>query len=119
MLADLPVDASGPTLLPALIGAGVVLLLVAVAVFGYWGLFDPPKWVRAVGRLLYRPRRRHRWYRRNQLRPVRPVARVELEADPVQLLPVGEPLAIESSPRPYRYASRAQHKEPLAEELTW
>lgn len=122
MLADrIPADAHGASLLPVLIGGGVALLLVAVAVTGYWGLFDPPKWVRVVGRLLYRPRRRHRWWRRNQLRPVRSVARVDLPDDAVQLIPVAEPLALESAPAdviegPYPwFAGREfQHREEVS-----
>lgn len=123
MLADRPsgVDQFMPLWYWIAFAVVVVLLLISVA--SWWGIFGAPRWVRGLARWLYRPKRRHRWYRRNQLRPARPVARCELDDVPVQLLPVGQPLAIEASPssgpRPYRYASRAQHKEPLAEELTW
>lgn len=98
MLADRPegVDQGMPVYLWA--GVGAVVLLLVVLTAGYWGLFGGPRWVRLLARWLYRPKRRHRWYRRNQLRPVRPVARVDLEDDAVQLLPVGAPLALEASP---------------------
>jgi hypothetical protein len=83
-------------LMPGYLWAGVaaVALLLVVLTAGYWGMFGGPRWIRALARQLYRPKGRHRWHRRNQLRPVRPVTRVDLD-DAVQLLPVDAPLALE------------------------
>jgi hypothetical protein len=117
VLADRPegVDQVMPVYLWADIGAAVLLLLVLIA--GYWWMFGLP-----CRKSKYQGRRRVDPRIPDQLRPAAllPASTLPpLPCDDVEVLPVGAPLALEAAPRPYRYASRAQHKEPLAEELTW
>lgn len=96
-------------------GAVVVVLLLAVLTAGYWGMFGLPR-----RKPKYQGRRRVDRGNPDQLRPrALPASTLPpLPCDDVEVIAVGAPLALEAGPRPYRYASRAQHKEPLAEELT-
>lgn len=92
-------------------GMAAVVLLLMVAFAGYWGMFGLPRPRRP--RVLYRARRRHRWWRRDQVRPAElPAARgPELDDDYARVLPPTLPPMVALTVEPYRWP--ATRRDPL------
>lgn len=109
------------------IAIGVVVFLLLIVLFAYRGMFGVRRRPTRdrLRKRKYQGRRRVDLRNPDQVRPADVRATMpEIEDDYARVLPNPMPLAIEGppvrNPVPYRYASRAQHKEPLpvAEELS-